>query len=262
MEIGVSTACFYPMPTESIPQVLKSIGVNKAEVFLNSCSEYEEDFCKKLREEFLRNEIDVVSVHAFVAMHEPFLFESYERRRNDALYFFKKAVRAAEILGAKFHTFHGARKEFMNNGFKDYKTFGKDMSDLADIAGEHNVALAWENVSWCMSSSPEFIKEVLPYISSDNLGFTLDLKQALRAGFNYLEFSEIFKDRLLNVHVSDCDSEKDCKLPGDGTRDFAEIFTNLKGMGYTGDFITEVYRDAFSRPYDVQKSVEYLRNIL
>ena len=262
MEIGVSTACFYPAETESIPEILKSIGVTKAEVFLNSCSEYEEDFCKMLREKFDKEGIEVVSVHAFVAMHEPFLFESYNRRRDDARFFYKKVINATKLLNAKFHTFHGARHEFYKNRTPDYKAFAKDMSDLADMAGEKGVKLAWENVSWCLTNSPLFIKEVLPYITSENLGFTLDLKQALRANSNYLEYLEIFKDRLLNVHISDCDEYSDCKLPGTGTRDFSEIFRNLKDIKYNGDMIIEVYREAFKTPLEVKKSVEFARNIL
>lgn len=262
MEIGISTACFYPLQTENIPEILKNIGVSKAEVFLNSYSEYDDEFCKMLREKMDENGIEVVSVHAFVAMHEPFLFESYKRRSDDAFCFYKKVVRATKILGGKFHTFHGARHDFFKGLAPDYKMIGERMSYLADVAGEEGVKLAWENVCWCLSNSPSFIKEVLPYITSDNLGFTLDLKQALRADFKYYEFSEIFKDRLLNVHVSDRDEYSDCKLPGEGTRDFVEIFRRLKGMGYTGDFIIEIYNNAFREVSQIKTAVEYLRNIL
>lgn len=262
MEIGVSTACFYPCPTENIPEILKDIGVNKAEVFLNSCSEYEEDFCKQLSENFEKNGIEVISVHAFVAMHEPFLFEEYKRRREDALFFYKKAISATKLLGGKFHTFHGARNEFFKNRTPDYKSFGKNMSYLADIAGEKGVKLAWENVSWCLSRTPGFIREVLPYITSENLGFTLDLKQALRSNSNYLEFLEIFKEKLLNVHISDFDDISDCKLPCTGNRDFTQIFRDLKAFGYNGDVIVEVYREAFKEPLEIKNSVNILRNIL
>lgn len=262
MEIGVSTACFYPMETENTPEVLKNIGVTKAEVFLNSCSEYEEEFCRMLRDKFDENGIEIVSVHAFVAMHEPFLFESYKRRREDALSFYKKVVHASNVLGAKFHTFHGARHEFFKGREPDYKMIGESISELSDIAGEEGVKLAWENVSWCLSNSPEFIKNVLPYITSENFGFTLDLKQALRADFKYVEFLEIFKEKLLNVHISDRNEFSDCKLPGDGNRDFEEVVRSLKGAGYDGDLIIEVYNNAFKDVSDVKKSVEYMRNIL
>ena len=261
MEIGVSTACFYPTPTEGIPKILKEIGISKAEVFLNSCSEYEEDYCKILREELDENGIEVVSVHAFVSMHEPFLFEEYKRRRDDALFLYKKVIHAAKILGAKYHTFHGARYEFFKDKIPDYEDFGKQISNLADIAGEDGIKLAWENVSWCVTRSPEFIKKVLPCIESEHFGFTLDLKQALRADFKYLEFLEIFKEKLLNVHLSDCDEFLDCKLPGTGNRDFAEIVRNLKSTGYDGDLIIEVYNNAFGEPFEVKQSAEFLRNI-
>ena len=261
MEIGVSTACFYPEKTENIPKILNKTGVKKAEIFLNSYSEYDEEFCACLRENLCSNGIEVVSVHSFVAMHEPFLFGLYERRKSDALCVYKKVIRAAEILGAKFHTFHGARKEFLNDGFVDFKAFGKDLTLLSEIAGERNVKLALENVSWCMSHRPELIEETLPFIESKNFGFTLDLKQAIRANVDYREYLKVFKDRLLNVHVSDADDKSDCKLPGTGKTDFKEVFVSLKDVGYKGDIIIEVYNNAYESYSEISEAVRYLENV-
>lgn len=262
MRVGVSTACFYPNLTEKTPELLERAGVKCAEVFLNSYSEYDEDFCKMLREKFDKSQIEIISVHSFVAMHEPFLFGSYERRKKDAVGVYKKVITASHILGAKFHTFHDARKEFMNDGFKDLKAFGKDMSNLADIAGGQNIKLAWENVCWCMSNSPEFLRELMPYITSDNLGFTLDLKQSDRANSNYLEYLDVFGDRLLNVHVSDKNEKYDCMLPGSGSRDFGRILADLKRYNYDGDLIIEVYNNSFKSVDEIKKSEIFLENII
>lgn len=260
MEIGVSTACFYPKQTERIPKILKKLGVSCAEVFLNSQSEYAEDYCKSLREELDEAGVRVVSVHGFVAMHEPFLFSEYSRRAKDAFEIYKKVIRAAEILGAKYHTFHGARQEFFTEDF-DYKSFGARMTELAETAGECGVGLAWENVCWCVSKNPEFIRRVLPFIQSENLGFTLDLKQAIRANFNFLEYAKIFFDRLWNVHISDASGASDCLLPGRGNVDFSAVFQALQAIGYTGDYIIEVYREAVEKQADLAESIQFLRKI-
>lgn len=261
MEIGISTACFYPMQTEFSVEHIKKAGVKKAEVFLNSVSETDPEFCAMLKNRFDEAEIEIVSVHAFVAMHEPFLFSDYKRRQDDAVEIYKKNIEACKTLGAKFHTFHGARQEMFCDGF-DYKGFGETLTFLSELAGKKGIKLAWENVSWCLSKAPEFIEKVLPFIKSESFGFTLDLKQAIRANFNYLEYLKIFDKKLLNVHVSDSKADRDCLLPGNGDVDFSFVISRLKDFGYDGDLIIEVYNDAISDMDEIQKSVKYLNNLL
>ena len=261
MDIGLSTACFYPLETELAVEKLKETGVKKAEVFLNSVSETDSEFCAMLKKRFDDAEIEIVSVHAFVAMHEPFLFSDYKRRQDDAIEIYKKNINASKILGAKFHTFHGARQEMFYDGF-DYEKFGETITFLSDIAGEQGLKLAWENVSWCLSKNPCFIKKVLPHIKSEHFGFTLDLKQARRASFNYLEYLGIFKEKLLNIHISDANEKSDCLLPGEGNVDFSAVLREIKRTGYDGDFIIEVYNEAISGMQNLKKSVDFMKGIL
>ena len=260
MEIGVSTACFYPTPTEHIPELLQRIGVTKAEVFLNSESEYEADFCLPLKESLDAKGIEAVSVHSFVAQHEPFLFSDYPRRVQDAEKIYRKVLKATSMLGAKYHTFHGARKEMLGKYF-DVDGYVKTINRLADIAGEYGIKLALENVSWCVSCDVELWREILPKLTSEHLGFTLDLKQARRADFNYFEYASLFSDRILNVHISDANAESDCLLPGDGNVNFSAVFSRLQSLGYKGDCIIEVYNQAIKSEDHVAKSVAYLQNI-
>lgn len=45
MKIGLSSACFYPdVLTEDSIKLIKDIGFTSGEIFLNSNSEYEEEF--------------------------------------------------------------------------------------------------------------------------------------------------------------------------------------------------------------------------
>ena len=258
MEIGVSTACFYPTPTEYIPEKLKAMGVKKAEVFLNSESEYEADFCLPLKASLDANGIEVISVHSFVAQHEPFLFSDYPRRVQDAERIYRKVLSACNMLGAGYHTFHGARKEMLGKYF-DLDSYVKTINHLADIAGEYGIKLALENVSWCVTHDVNLLKKIMPRLTSEHLGFTLDLKQARRADFKFSEYAEIFSDRLLNVHISDANDLSDCLLPGDGNVDFSAVFKTLKGIGYQGNCIIEVYNEAVKSEAHMAETVAYLQ---
>ena len=49
MEIGASTACFYPLETEKALQRVCDLGFKATEVFMNSPCELEEGFVKNLK---------------------------------------------------------------------------------------------------------------------------------------------------------------------------------------------------------------------
>ena len=76
MDIGLSSACFYPkLHTEHSIQTMKELGFNFGEIFLNTQSEYEEEFIKVLLEKKEQYKFKVNSVHAFSSSFEPYIFE-------------------------------------------------------------------------------------------------------------------------------------------------------------------------------------------
>lgn len=257
MAIGVSTALFYPEYTEIAVQRLADAGVSDIEIFFNSQCEYEISFCRQLKKIIDRYHMNVISAHAFCIVLEPYLFNEYDRRRGDAEKIMRKLVGAASFMGAKYYTFHGNQLRATTTDF-DYEEFGKLMSYYADICGDQGIELAWENVSWCQSSDPAFIKNALQYIDSPHLKFTFDFKQAHRANRLPEEYLEVMWDKLVNVHINDYDNAHDCLLPGQGTVDFHHYFELLSSMGYQGNFIIEVYRDNFKDFSEVLKAKEFL----
>lgn len=261
MEVGVSTACFYPMRTEQAVEEIKKTKAGCVEVFLEARSEYDPEYCKRLKERLDEAGIRVVSVHGFVAGYEPFLFSEYERRAKDALEEFQMVLEAARILGAKLNTFHGNRLEAYTKDF-DFKKYAEKFDLLCSVAEEKGIQISWENVSWCQSGNLEFLNKSLEWIRSNNFGFTLDLKQAARANYNYSEYLKIFKNRLLNVHISDLNDKSTCLLPGNGTQNFHRIYKDLRALCYDRALIIEVYHDAFYDTKEVIESVEFLKNII
>ena len=106
--IGVSTACFYPMKTEDPLKLLGESGFEIAEVFLNSFSELEDGYLYELRRIAEYYGMRISSVHPFTCFPEGFLlFSEYERRFQDGVEFYKRYCNAANILGGKFIVPHG-----------------------------------------------------------------------------------------------------------------------------------------------------------
>ena len=179
MDIGLSSACFYPnLHTENSIRKMKELGFNDGEIFLNTPSEYEEEFLKVILEQKELYEFNVNSVHAFSGSFEPYLFDKYDRRKKDMLKQFKKVCKAAKTLGASCYTFHGMR--YANFNELDTKFVAETYNELSYIAIESGIKLAQENVSWCMSADIKFLK----FLSEEckyPIYFTLDLKQAYKA---------------------------------------------------------------------------------
>lgn len=252
MEIGISTACFYPMQTEETLVIIASLGANICEVFFEAECEYEPEFTSIIKERLEQCGIKINSAHAFCAPFESQLFSDYERRRNDALKSYEKVLKAASALGCDIYTFHGDRRADDYNTI-DFAHYGRCFDLLADMAEAYGVRLAWENVAWCQSSRPEFIKTIKEITKSSSLKHTLDIKQAKRAGVSPYEYIDVMGDDLVNLHLNDNTDTNTCMLPGEGAVDFVALFDYLKEKGYKGRGIIEVYNSNF-------KSLDQLKN--
>jgi sugar phosphate isomerase/epimerase len=128
------------------------------------------------------------------------------------------------------------------------------------IATEYGVKLAWENVAWCMSSSPEFLRCVADEMKED-IYFTLDIKQAIRAGHNPVEYLDVYKDAIINVHINDASAKSSCLLPGKGEVDLKTIVHRVQNIDRNIPFIIEVYRDNFENFNELREAKEYIESI-
>lgn len=261
MEIGVSSACFYPMQTEQTLELLAAGGFRHIEIFLNAECEAEEYFCKEMRQRADALGLQVISVHPYCGAYEYInLFSYYPRRREDGLEDYRRIARAGEILGAKYITFHGDRLN--SPAPADAERYCSVLSAIIGIVQQHGLLLAQENVSWCTSSKLDFLRQVDERLRPQGLHYTLDVKQALRAGNVWQDYERIMRGRIVNVHISDNDRVDTCLLPGAGEMDFAQFFRTMQQHGYQGDYLIEVYRRNFEDPLQLGSAKCYLENIL
>lgn len=260
MKIGLSSASFYPeILTENSITLMKKIGFDCGEIFLNSPSEYEKDFIKKLVREKETSGFQVISVHSFTSQFEPYLFDRYKRRREDMLIYFEKVCKAANDLGASFYTFHGMR--YADPGKLDNDFIIQIYNLLIDICSKYNIKLAQENVSWCMSKDIGFLG-MLNERCEGKLFFTLDIKQAYKAQIPPEDYIKAMGSSIVNLHINDKDSKNVCLLPGKGDVDYKKLFAKLKKAGYKGDAIIEVYRENYNDYSEIIKSKKILETLL
>ncbi len=265
MDIGISTASFYSrLQTEDALTAIKDLGSGVCEVFLDSYSEYEPDFGAMLLERVERLGLGVVSIHAMSQQFEPQLFSLSVRQREDALKLLEKVLRQGRLLGAKRLVFHGPARLRGAVRNAEYKRIGPIVSELAEMAGAYGLRLAWENVSWCLFSYPEFVSDIMQHITSGNLGFTLDIKQAVRSDRDPFAFLEAMGGMLCHVHLCDYDLSKPdyglC-LPGKGTFDFSRLFETLRAAGYEGAAMIEPYSDLYGSISELGEALAAMRKI-
>ncbi|MCX7884375.1 MAG: sugar phosphate isomerase/epimerase [Caloramator sp.] len=258
MKIGISTACFYPcVNTEDTLNIIKDLGFDLCEVFLEAECETDFEFCKDMKERADNLGIKIYSVHGFSAGFEPYLFDRYKRRRIEMEKKFKAMCEAAKILGAKCYVFHGLRN---TNEKINYFDVAIEMDYLCSIAHEYGVKIAWENVAWCRTSDISFIREVSRNMKNE-IYYTLDIKQAIRSGKSPLDYLNLYKNKLINVHINDAGYGSTCLLPGKGQIDLKKIIECVNCIDEDIPFIIELYRENYDTYEDLKMAKKYIEGL-
>ncbi len=266
MDIGISSAVFYPELLENSIDKIAELGFKKIEVFFNCDYEISDEYLKALSRKLREAQIEVVSVHPHTSLAEGvYFFSDYRRRTEESIEKYKSFFKAAQFLGAKYLTFHGDRNiRGLSADDKSCYPTEEHCDTLSRLAGEalrHDVQLCLENVSWCKSSNFQYLQTVADCLG-DDIGFTLDFKQAERAGFHAEDYIKIMGKRIKNVHISDRNAENDCLLPGFGTFDFVSVLNCLSEASYDGDAIIEVYSTNFDNIRQIEQSKAFLESFI
>ena len=254
MSYGISTSCLYPMNTENALEILGKNGVKTCEVFLNSISETTADFAKLLNA--IKNEygMKITAVHPFSSFSETFmLFGEYERRYLDVVDFYKRCFEVTAMLGADISIIHGMRL----HGKLPHETYFERFAGLIEEGKKFGVRVAQENVNGHFSENPDFLERMRSALK-DDFNLVFDVKQAVRAGHDPIEFAEEFKNDIIRIHISDHNGQSDCLPPGKGFFDFRKLFSVMNSVNYCGDYIIELYREGFDGVDELIQSLGYL----
>ncbi len=242
MQWGISTACLYPMLLEKSFSTLFSMGFRTYEVFLNTCSEMRKEYLRKLKKMADDSKSIILSVHPFTSGYENFLlFSDYKRRFFDGLEFYRRYLNACNVLGAHILVLHGRRSDKIS--ISDEEFFERYMR-LYELGQQFGVTVAQENVNCYCSDSPDFIRK-MRLACGENCAFVFDVKQAIRGKIDPYELCASMGEKLCHVHINDNSVSSDCLLPGFGSMDYQKLMCELKGFGYDGCLMIEVYRKSF-----------------
>ena len=265
MEVGISTASFFikEMNEDAVLDLGKH-GVSLCELFLNSFCEYENSFIDLMEERIKQSGIKVYSVHPMGLQFEPQLFSTHPRQISDALKMYEKVLAICNRLGADHYVMHATLSLNGVNRFYEIDRLIPIFRDLNELAASYHVQLMLENVSWCVCSTPEAARVINEKMHGE-LHFNLDIKQAVRMGYNPVEFIYAFDKQISNVHLCDAmiqsDGSYELRMPGKGNVDFPAIHDALNQVGYSGPAFIEVYSQMFSELDELYESWHSMKRI-
>ncbi len=251
MIFGMSTACFFPhIYNEDAIDLMGKMGIENIEVFFSCISEYDKGFVAELKRRADTCGINIKSIHAFSLQFEPQLFSRHERARREALDVYQRVLEAGAVLGADTYVFHGpANVKRAKSLVLDYEYVASCTDPIAQMASSFGIKLAWENVHWCWYEKPDFPERLLPLLTTDNLYFTLDVKQAVQAGFSPVDYVYGMQGRLVNIHICDIRHDETLgvipMLPFHGDLSFEHLKKCLHETGYDAMMILEVYSNNY-----------------
>lgn len=259
MEIGASSACFYPLETEKAFERIAGLGFRHSEIFFNSPSELDSSFLNELKAISRACGTGITSLHPYTSFAEGYiLFSGYKRRFNDGLELYKRYFNAASVLGAEYIVLHGA-KALREISAEEY---AERFARLNEAAKSFGCTVAHENVVNFVGQTPEFMKIMKKHIG-DDFKMVLDIKQARRTGVDPLCFIEAMGSSIVHVHLSDFNNGCDCLPPCEkGSFDFEALFRALDKVGFDGKCMIELYSDNFSSEAEITDAAKYLEGIL
>ena len=261
MQLGISTASLHGrLNTEDALKWIGDMGASCAEVFLSSHSEYKTEFLGKLLSAQNSSGVPVSSVHTLNTHFEAQLFSS-GRQFDDALAIFESVLEIAQGLGAKNYVMHGPGIIKYMKYNTDYKFYGERTAFLSELCLRMGVRLTWENVHWAHYNHPDFITRLARNCSCP-VYTTLDIKQAMQSGEDYMAYLQLMGKRLSNVHICDYDHEGMLYMPLKGEFDFDSFFDRLADIEYQGPVIIEVYNKCYERLEELETCYRRLINML
>jgi len=256
LQLGISTAAFYGRwETEDAAAQIAKLPLDCAEVFLQSDSENTAEFAQLVKEKL--GGMPCTSVHP-LGGYENYMAGRPARQVRDAFAHFEQVLNAGQILGANTFVYHGRNTPLLSPLPWNLKWNREALEPMCALAEKYHMTIGWENVCWCQLTTPDRVleaKEALPQVR-----FTLDIKQAMRAGCDPIAFVHAMGDRLCNVHVCDWTEDGRLCLPGEGCVDFDALMKALRSVGYTGPVTMEPYLALIKSDEALLRSIAFMRD--
>ncbi|WP_347108945.1 TIM barrel protein [Paenarthrobacter sp. S56] len=146
------------------------------------------------------------------------------------------------------------------------------LRDLAELAGDHGVKVAYEALAWGRYVNDyEHAHRLVEMVDHPNLGTCLDSFHILSRDWDTAAIEDINAEKIFFVQVADAPklsmdvlswSRHYRVFPGEGQFELAKFMGHVVRAGYTGPVSLEVFNDVF-RQSDVERTaVDAMRSLI
>ena len=256
MKLGISTASLFgKLSTEDALRFFKENKVETAEVFLQSFSEYNKKFAKKLIKKV--GKTDIHSIHVLTTQLEPTLYSLNKVAQKDSFEILEGVLKAGKALNATHYTFHGGALFKKTPTVLNFQRIGEITERIISRCNEYGITLTYENVHWGYYNYAGFFKELSSRCKG--LKATLDIKQARQSGIAVKDYVLDMGENIETVHLSDINESGKMCLPGKGVTDFEELFKMLKDVNFNGAMLIEAYGGDYGDKTELLDSLEFIK---
>ena len=256
MNIGISTACFYPMKTEETLSHITDLGFKQIEVFVNSPSESTVAYAQSFRNAADAVGLQIIAFHPFSSFAETYcLFGAYEQRRQDFYDIYKGYFESAATMGAMTFNFHGCRSDWSI----EPASYCEIYYELYRYAQQMGVRFSQENVNRHYGGQVDFIRMMNQQLK-DNVWFTFDVKQAMRSGEDPCAMRDAMGQKLIHFHASDYREGGSCALPGRGECNYTTILNDHMRSDRVGKVI-EVYSGDYTQESELRDAANFMNKL-
>ena len=104
-------------------------------------------------------------------------------------------------------------------------------------------------ISFETSLEPKIFREVIDAFKPVEIFVNYDMGNSAALGYNPREEIELFGSDIVNVHIKDRIRNGDTVPLGEGDTKFPVVFSELKRIGYSGDYILQAARQDLESDY-------------
>lgn len=240
MSYGVSTSILRQVPLQQVLRRLAAAGIEQIEISAES-----PDFTPGNADtDTVRGWLDQLNLSAPVGhalYSEPNLSALDESVRAQSVKDVAACLEMMVAIDTRLAVVHPTGyspdyREDNRTAFMDQSR--KSMHELATIAGEIGMRLAWENLPHHGAPRPfHDMTELCAMIVDmpEHVGLCLDTTHALISGHEPLAQLRIAQDRLFCLHLHDSDGAGDCHwVPGRGIIDWEPFISRLDEIAFAG----------------------------
>ncbi len=187
-----------------------------------------------------------------------------ENRRLRMSYYFRAVELAAILHSDCVSVWSGGAPTDENGNLSEsenvlWKRLGEELRILVDFAGERNVRIAFEpEPGMFVDTTTRF--ETLLEFAPEELALTLDVGHLFCQNEPIPYWISRQRERLVNIHFEDSvRGIHEHLFPGEGGIDYAEFFTALDSISYSGGVFLELSRSSASGVETAVRAFEFLK---